>query len=106
MLEEFGYVPGYQLTSEYLGMSHTYVRSDADYVEMYNHINYENPVYMGMGPHAVLLCGIKIMSDGTGVYTFMDSNYLEKQEATLSAAQMRAETDITYKSYTWREYRY
>ena len=58
------------------------------FVDVYGQLNYDNPIFMGTSSHAVVLCGIKIKSDGSGEYKIMDSNSADYVTLTLNSSQM------------------
>ena len=91
-----------QRACNYFNVGYHYISHPGTYVDMYGQINYNNPVYMGLGGHAVLLRGVKIKSDGTGEYTVMDPNYPYYRTINLTAAQMNSSS--TSSSFTYYLY--
>lgn len=83
-----------------------YAERAGDFVDVYGQLNYDNPIFMGTSNHAVVLCGIKIKSDGTGEYTIMDSNYSDYVTIKLNKSQMKAKSSVMVEGKPWANYYY
>lgn len=84
-----------------------------DCVEIYNHINNNNPMLMeifnssGIG-HAVVIAGITINSDASGVYRLVDSNRTTYVDVAVPADVMTADSPFVYVTnygYTFDDWR-
>lgn len=102
-----GYWRWINKAAEFLEVGNTKV-SPMDYVDVYAEVNSNNPIYCRIartgGGHAVLLCGITLYSDGTGIYHFADPNSTSLVSISVSAEVMTDGTELVYTrgyTYTW-----
>ena len=102
-----GYWRWINKTAEYLEVGNTRV-SPMDYIDVYGQINFDNPIYCGVtrtgGAHAVLLCGMTIYSDGSGVYRFADPNFSNYVSISVPSDAMNDGNQLVYTggyTYSW-----
>lgn len=87
---------------EYYNIPCTYKGSMMNCVEVYNNIVNNNPIHISLssidGNHAVILSGITINSDGSGIYRLIDSNRNAPVNVVVSADTMTADADFVYST--------
>jgi hypothetical protein len=85
---------------DYYNIPCTYQAGMMNCVEVYNNIINDNPIHMSLsrngGAHAVLLSGITINADGSGIYRLTDSNRDVPVNVAVSAATMTADDEFVY----------
>lgn len=85
----------------YFGISTTTYYRMLNCVEIYNSINSNNPIHIDLFNsssvgHSVLISGITINADGSGIYRLVDSNKLSYVDVIVPADVMTAESNFIY----------
>lgn len=85
---------------DYFGISITTYYRMLNCVEVYNSISSDNPIHIGLFNssvgHSVLISGITINADGSGIYRLVDSNKLSYVDVIVPADVMTADSDFIY----------
>lgn len=98
---------------DYYNAPCTYLDRMLNCVEVYNNIQNDNPIHIsltgsGVG-HSVLLSGITINTDATGIYRLVDSNRNVYVDVIVSEDTMVADDDFVYVTnygYTFTHWRW
>lgn len=84
----------------YYGVTTTYLNRMLNCVEVYNNIRIDNPIQMSLsrsgGSHAVVLSGITINTDATGIYRLTDSNKTTYVDVAVSSQTMTGDAPFVY----------
>lgn len=84
----------------YFGISTTTLYRMLDCVEVLNSINSDNPIHIDLFNssvgHSVLISGITINADGSGIYRLVDSNKMSYVDVIVPADVMTADSNFVY----------
>lgn len=85
---------------DYYGISTTTLYRMLDCVEVLNSINSDNPIHIDLFNssvgHSVLISGITINADGSGIYRLVDSNKMSYVDVIVPADVMTADSNFVY----------
>lgn len=90
-----------QLGYNYYTSSCTFFNRMLNCIEIYNNIQNDNPIHVTLrnnngGMHDVLISGLTIYTDGTGIYRLVDSNRNVYVDVIVSEDIMVADDDFVY----------